>query len=85
MEIEFEGEVPHDPRERVLMLEAVVRTICESIGEDPAEGTMMLLTAAAHMARKYSRPGVSIERTLAETLGAAIVAADEFFKLRNVS
>lgn len=69
-----------DPRERVLALEAATRAICESVGEDPADGTMMLLTAAVHMAMTYSeKPMKDLLPFLAETLGHAASAADGFF------
>ena len=69
----------------MLAFEAATKAICERAGQDPADGIMMLLTAAVHMTRTYSRPGTQIELTLAEILGSAIVASDEFFKLREAS
>lgn len=71
-----------DPRSRVLAAEAAVRAICQAAGQDPADGTMVLLTAAVHLARQYMKPGTDITMVLAENLGYAIVAADDFFKLR---
>lgn len=74
-----------DPRKRILALEAAARAICEAQGLDPAEAVMMLLTAAVHMQRTYSRSEITIAQsanTLAGCLGYAIVAADDFFQLR---
>lgn len=87
MQIEIKGKVSNDPRDRVLALEAVARAICERAGQDPADCTMMLLTAAVHMASTYSRPTSFENRMnmLAKALGAATVAADDFFKLRPVT
>lgn len=84
MQTQVIGET-NDPRKRVLALEAAARAICEAHDLDPAEAVMMLLTAAAHMQRTYSRPEITLSRsaeTLAECLGHAIVAADDFFQLR---
>lgn len=86
MEVEIKGKITADPRSRVLALEAFTRSLCEQLNLDPAEGAMMLLTAAVHMTHTYV-PGKStadITLKLAETLGYATVAADEFFKLRRV-
>ena len=84
MEIIINGKVSADPRDRVLVIEAVTRSICERSGTDPADGIMMLLTAAVHLQSQYSKGG-SLEndiQVLAGCLGAATVAADDFFKLR---
>lgn len=68
------------PRERVLAIEAATRAICEQTGGDPAEGTMMLLTAAAHIAIIHSgKPAKDLLDDLASSLGYATVAADQFF------
>jgi hypothetical protein len=72
-----------DPRTRVRAIEAATRAICQQAGQDPADGTMMLLTAAAHLHSQYIKPGVDPMISLAQALGAATVAADDFFKLRN--
>jgi len=85
MQVTIEGTISADPRDRVLALEAVTQSICEQTGQDVAEGVMMLLTAAAHLTAKHSsRPVRETMTTLAESLGCAIVAADEFFKLREI-
>lgn len=85
MEIIINGKVDADPRSRVLALEAVTQSICERLDMDPAEGTMMLLTAAVHIAMKHSdKPIKDIGPLLASALGDAIVAADGFFTLRKV-
>ncbi len=84
MEIQIKGKLSPDPKDRILALEAVTRSICERYGMDPAEGTMMLLTAAVHMASVYSKvPTKQMVMTLAKCLGAATIAADDFFKLRT--
>ena len=84
MEITITGKITLDPRDRVLALEAATRAICEEVGLDPAEGTMMLLTAAVHLASQYSRkPAKELLETLAYSLGCATVAADDFFKLKS--
>ena len=86
MEIIIKGKISLDPRDRVLALEAATRAICEEVGLDPAEGTMMLLTAAVHMANTYSdRPVKDYAPVLANALGNAIIAADDFFKLRRAA
>lgn len=82
MTLTIATNVGADPRRLVLDVEAAVRAICEATEMDPAEGVMMLLTAAAHMSRTYTRPEVPVAQrteTLATALGAAIVAADDFF------
>ncbi len=46
---------------------------------------MMLLTAAVHLSQTYSRsPIAQTVTTLAGCLGHAVVAADDFFKLKSV-
>lgn len=85
MQIEIKGKVTADPRDRVLAIEAVTKAICQQTGQDPAEGVMMLLTAAAHLMAVYS--GKSADQnimTLASCLGSATVAADDFFKLKPI-
>lgn len=86
MEIIINGKLDPDPRSRILALEAVTQSICEQFDMDPAEGTMMLLTAAVHIAVKHAGPKPINETAtvLANALGHAIVAADGFFKLREV-
>lgn len=85
MEIIIKGRKPTDPRGRVLAIEAACQAICEDLNEDAAEGTMMLLTAAVHIAMKHSKKSVKeMAPIMAECLGNAIVAADDFFTLRKV-
>lgn len=75
-----------DPRNRILAIEAATKAICEQAGEDPAEGTIMLLTAAVHVAMKHSgKPIKDTALHMANALGFAIVAADDFFKLREIN
>lgn len=72
-----------DPRRPVLEVEKKVRELCVERGADPAEGMMLLLTAAAHMADTYMKgPPSQWAPALGEVLGSAIVAADDMFKLR---
>lgn len=84
MEIIINGNVSDDPRDSILAIEAVTQSLCERAGQDAADGTMMLLTAAVHITMKRTRkPFKDVAVVLAESLGAAFVAADEFFKLRD--
>lgn len=86
MEVIIKGREALDPRQRVLALEAATQAICESVGQDPADGTMMLLTAACHVAMKHSgKSAKALLDTLAYSLGCATVAADDFFTLKQVS
>ncbi|MEM8970938.1 MAG: hypothetical protein AAGD43_02585 [Pseudomonadota bacterium] len=72
-----------DPRRPVLEIEKRVRELCLESGADPAEGIVLLLTSAAHMADTYMKgPPSQWAPILGETLGTAIVAADDLFKLR---
>lgn len=85
MQVEIKGKAPNDPRERVLAIEATAKAICQKTGQDPADAIMMLLTASAHLYAQYSRePFPKSADGLAKALGAAIVAADDFFKLKAV-
>jgi hypothetical protein len=84
VKITIDGKVSSDPKDRILALEAVTRSICEMTGQDPAEGVMMLLTAAVHLTNTYSkRPISETAPAMATALGSAIVAADGFFTLRT--
>ncbi len=85
MEIIIKGKLSADPRDRVLAVEAAAQAICMETKGDSAEAVMMLLTAAVHLSQKHARPGTDIEMVLAECLGTAIVASDDFFKLRKVA
>lgn len=86
MQIEIKGKPPKDPQARVLAIEAAAKAICQQSGTDPADAIMMLLTAAAHLYAQYSRePFPQNAEGLATALGAAIVSADDFFKLKSVS
>ena len=83
MEIQIKGRTPLDPRQRILALEAATQAICENVGTDPADGVMMLLTAAVHMGMKYSGKSAKNQLDhLAYCLGCATVAADDFFSLK---
>ncbi|MDH0366765.1 MULTISPECIES: hypothetical protein [Brucella] len=85
MKVNMNVKISDDPRSCILAIEAVTREICRNTGRDPAEGVMMLLTAAVHMTNTYSGGSLKDQvTTLASALGSATVAADEFFKLRGV-
>jgi hypothetical protein len=74
-----------NPKNRVLAIEAATKAICDQVGEDAADGVMMLLTAAVHIATRHSKKPIGDTALhMAEALGSAIVAADDFFKLREV-
>lgn len=85
MEVIVKNRTPLDPRERVLAIEAAAQAICETVGEDAADGTMALLTAAVHVHMRHSGKSAkdSLEK-LAYCLGCATVAADDWFTLREV-
>ncbi|MET3925585.1 hypothetical protein [Devosia sp. 2618] len=86
VQITLKGNVPLDPRQRVLAIEAAVEALCRSAGEDPADAVMTLLTAAAHICLKQTGKGLDeITPTMAECLGAALMAADGFFTLRDAN
>ncbi len=85
MEVIIKGKKPIDPRSRILAIEAAVKAICEDVGEDAADGVMVLMTAAVHIATTHSKkPVKDITLTMASALGDAIIAADGFFKLQEV-
>jgi hypothetical protein len=67
------------PRSRILAIEQVAQAICEAVGQDPADATMMLLTAASHVATQHATKPGTISDILADCLGNAIVAAKSFF------
>lgn len=85
MKITIIGNVGSDPQSRVMAVESAARAVCEKTGQDPAEAVMMLLTAAAHLYLTYSKKSPKEACTgLSSALGSAIVAADDFFKIRKV-
>ncbi len=85
MKVNMNVKMSDDPKSCILAIEAVTREICRNTGRDPAEGTMMLLTAAVHMMNTYAGSPIKDQVTaLGTALGSAIVAADDFFKLRGV-
>lgn len=80
MKVIIEDKAPLDPQQRVLALEAAAEAICRSVGQDPADATMALLTAAVHMAMKHSgKSAKDLTERLAYVLGCATVAADDWF------
>ncbi len=86
MQVDIKGNISSDPKDNILAIEAVTRSLCQRQNADPAEGVMMLLTAAVHMMNTYSPKPLQEQVTaLAEALGHATVSADRFFKLRGVS
>jgi len=85
MRVEITGPMSTDPKENILTISLITKTICQGAGQDPAEAVMMLLTAAAHITMQQSKePTDKILMTLAGALGAATVAAEGFFTLRVV-
>jgi len=85
VEARIKGQKPTDPRDRVLAVEAAMQAICEDVGEDAADGTMALLTAAVHIAMRHSgKTGKELTEELSYSLGCATVAADDFFTLKQV-
>ncbi len=85
MKVTTLGKPPTDPRGRVLAIEAAMKAICQADGEDAADGVMALLTAAVHLHMQQSGQTVKDAAPhMAHALGCAIVAADDFFKLRTV-
>jgi hypothetical protein len=79
MQIEITGGMPTHPKNQVEAVEYVARSLCIATGKDPAEGVMMLLTAACVMARKHSN--VSDDEFIegmAKSLGSAAAAAAGF-------
>lgn len=85
-EITIKGKIPTDPRQRVLAIEAAAKAICQSAGEDPADAVMALMVAAVHISTQHSdRPIQEVAHSMAESLGYAVVAADDFFQLRKVA
>ena len=85
MQITTIGKPPSDPRQRILAIEAAMKAICQADGEDAADGVMALMTAAVHIHMRHSgQTAGQAAPDLAHSLGCAIVAADDFFKLKTV-
>lgn len=84
MELTFTGKPPHNPKDRILAIEAAAKAICQSINQDPADATMCLLTAAVHTAMKYAIPGTDIQDLMANSLFEAITCAQGFFPTEKV-
>lgn len=86
MQIEIKGNVPSEPKARVLAIEATAKAICKAAGTDPADAVMMLMTAAAHLYSVHSgKPSSESLLQLARTLGHATAASDGFFRPRPVA
>ena len=78
--VTVELDFSEDPPSRVLAIETVAKAICEAVNQDPADCMMMLLTAAAHIAIRFTdKPPELVATVLAESLGGAILAAKGFF------
>lgn len=80
MEISITGSDVNlkDARCRVRVIGAVTKMICEELGEDPAEGTMMLLTAAAMIVLEQAIDRREAPDILADALGNAIIVAKDW-------
>lgn len=74
--IKVEGNRPESPQEMVLAMTAFARELTKH----PAEGVMLLLTAAVRVSRRHS-PHTTADQNkgLAETLPWAITACDGFW------
>lgn len=84
MKIALEGPLPDTPQRRVKTIAALAKEISRAAGEDDADATMALLTAACHMAMQAT-PHMSHNGRmafLAERLGNAYAAAEGFFALK---
>jgi hypothetical protein len=80
MEITIKAPSLTTARSRVLAIESAAEAICKSMGQDPADGTMILLTAAAHIASRHSdNTSGDIAAVLTVCLADAIEAAARFF------
>ena len=82
--IVIKGPFPTSARERVLLIGNFTRQVCEQADKDPAEGIMMLLTAACHLHTSYLPEFNSNDeriKSICEVLGNALAAADGFFPL----
>ena len=67
--LDVKMEVGVHPKDHVLAIEHFVKVLCKASGKDPAEATMMLLTAAAHLSISYSK--LPVETTIPQ-LGTAL-------------
>lgn len=87
MEISITGDDVNlnDAHCRVRVIGAVTKMICQEIGEDPADGTMMLLTAAAWIVLEQAIDKREAPDILAEALGNAIIAAKGWSSKERVS
>lgn len=87
MEISITGDDVNlkDARCRVRVIGAVTKMICQEIGEDPADGTMMLLTAAAWIVLEQAIDKRDAPDILADALGDAILAAKDWSREERVS
>jgi len=81
MPVIIEGEIPKDPRQRIRAIEEAMRAICQSAGEDAADGVMALLTAAVHITMLNSDLSKDeLPEHMAHALACAIVTATAWFR-----
>lgn len=74
------GNVPEDPRERVLALSAAAEGLSRAVGGDPADAISSLLCAAVKIAMDTtSMSSDELASALASSLGHSIVAAGHWF------
>jgi hypothetical protein len=55
VKINVEFEIGLHPKDCVLAVEHFVSMLCQKMKKDPAEATMMLLTAAVHLSLKHTK------------------------------
>lgn len=80
IELTIKGDPPETPQDMVLALEAVTKAITPS----PAEGIMVLVTAAMHIHRTCQKPDTFADRHdearhFAEMLGHALTCVDDWW------
>lgn len=80
MDIELQGGAFETPQQRVRAVEAIVESICKQVGEDAADGVMVLLTAAAHITMRHAKDEEAALGSLPATLEDAITAATNWFR-----
>lgn len=75
--IEINGDLPQDPKEKI----GVLMSVLMAITVDSAEGTMLLMTTAVHVARTHSRRSRAKQVDgLADALGLAVKIRDMLFE-----
>jgi hypothetical protein len=77
------GDAPiDDPRGVIEALVQITKQICADTGRDPAEGTMMLLTAASTIYRHFAADPHD-PQPLHDALSNACDAASEWWKIKD--